>query len=78
MGLFNKIKNWWGGSNEKPDTKPAVINAVWAHVENIGAKGDVYTHMDRSNNINILVTNNKTVGSHQYRLEIHIEAFKVR
>ena len=76
MGLFSKIKNWW--NSEKPDTKPAVIDSAWKHVENIEANGDVYKHMDRSNNINILVTNNKTVGSHQYRLEVHIDAFKVR
>ncbi len=81
MGLFSKIKNWWG-SSEKPDTKPdtklAVIDSAWAHVENIGANGDVYEHMDRSNNVTILVTDNKMKGFHKYRLEVHIQAFKVR
>ncbi len=77
MGLFSKIKDWWSKS-EKPDTKPAVIDAVWEHVENIGANEDVYELMDRSNNIAILVTDNKMKGFHKYRLEIHIQAFKVR
>ena len=76
MGLFSRIKDWFGDS--KPDTKPALIAAAWKHVEAIGSNGDVYEHMDRSNDVALIATDNKMVDSHRYRLEIHIQAHKVR
>ena len=76
MKLFSKVREWF--SSSKIDTKPALIDAAWKHVEAIGSNGDVYEHMDRSNDVALIATNNVTRDGHQYRLEIHIQAHKVR
>ncbi len=85
MSLFSRIHGWF---NSEPNTKSVLIESAWKHIETIGVRDlnivssfrndNVYTHMDRSNDISIRVNNHVMKDSHEYRLEIHIKAYKVR